>query len=75
MSKNNLTNCEFKIQDKSESHYEEQTWVINGPWREKVGDLASSLTGNVVILTEKIKKYRREICHTGGKFGQTGGKF
>ena len=28
-----------------------------------------------MILTEKIKKYGREKCHTGGKFGQTRRKF
>ncbi len=44
-------------------------------WWEKVGNTARSLTGNVVILTEKIKKYIKDICHTGGKFGETGGKF
>ncbi len=30
---------------------------------------------NFVILTVKIKIYIREVCHTGGKFVESGGKF
>ena len=33
----------------------------------------SSLQVNFVILSEKIKKYIREICHTEGKFGKLEG--
>ncbi len=42
---------------------------------EKMSKSGISLQGNFLILTEKIKEYIREICYTGGKFGQTGGKF
>ena len=35
---------------------------------EKTWKKGSSFPGNFVILREKIKKYIREICHSGGKF-------
>ena len=63
------------IISKTSSSFAQQASVNS--WLEKVGNLASSSMGNFVILTEKIKKYIRGICHTGVKFGQTvtGGKF
>ena len=47
----------------------------NGQVWKKTSKSGNSLPGNFVILTEKIKKHIREICHTGGKFAETGGKF
>ncbi len=41
--------------------------------KKKVGNMASSLTENFVIFTEKIKS--ASVPYTGEKFGQTGGKF
>ncbi len=43
--------------------------------KPKKGKIMNLLAGKFVILTEKIKKYIWEICHTGGKFCKTGGKF
>ena len=42
---------------------------------EKIRQIRKLLAGKFVILTEKMKYIIEEICHTGGKFGQTGGTF
>ena len=39
-----------------------------GPLLEKTWKKGSSFPGNFVVLREKIQKYIREICHSGGKF-------
>ncbi len=55
----------------SEVNVSDMTFRISRPGKNK--QIRKFLAGNLGILTEKIKNlYTQEICHSGGKFGETG---